>query len=265
MKSYRENGDYIVSEEDREFYHKNGYVTLYNVLTEEEVAGIEEVYDLFKDAELPCVKEMGKDFCDMSQDFSTALEDFALINAMLPTRYYPPLKNNVFERLAGSISRQLLGDDMVFDYDQFLTKKPGKGTAAFAMHQDMGYWPVTEDTRTATCCLAITPSHRKNGCIGFIPGTGLEKRLLDHKAKDGDSHTLVMDLPAGSEPVFVEVPRGSVTVHDEWIVHGSGGNVSEEFRKTYVCAHRSKATVEYERSIGFDHSHNSEDFRNVTV
>ncbi|NQZ59139.1 MAG: phytanoyl-CoA dioxygenase family protein [Lentisphaeraceae bacterium] len=257
--------NYTVSQDDKLFFKENGYVTLHEVLSESEVDEIEVVFNLFQNRELSCIEKMKKDFCDMSQDFSTAFEDFALINAMLPTRYYPECKGNVFEKLSGQISRQLLGDDMVFDYDQFLTKKPNKGGAAFAMHQDMGYWPLTEDTRTATCCLAVTKSTRRNGCIGFVPGTGVAQKLLSHSEKDGDSHTLVMDLPVGSVPVFIEVPRGSITVHDEWVVHGSGGNNSDSYRKTYVCAHRSQKTVAHERSIGFDHSHNSPDFRNTEL
>ena len=49
-----------------------------------------------------------------------------------------------------------------------------------------------------------------------------------------------------------------VTIHEERIVHGSPGNVSTVPRKTYVIAFRSVATVEHERSIGFNHSHNTE-------
>ncbi|MEL0210392.1 MAG: hypothetical protein VW891_07395, partial [Novosphingobium sp.] len=48
-----------------------------------------------------------------------------------------------------------------------------------------------------------------------------------------------------------------ITVHDELIVHGSGGNTSpDRWRRTYIVAFRSKACVDYERSIGFTHSHN---------
>ena len=53
--------------------------------------------------------------------------------------------------------------------------------------------------------------------------------------------------------------RGSVTVHDEIVVHGSGGNNSpDKQRRTYVLAYRPKAVVEAERRIGFTHSHNDE-------
>ena len=256
--SRRVGNDYHISAADRLTYHKQGYIRLLNVLSEFEVAAIELVYDRFANGE---ITGMGRDLCDMSGTYNDEFKNFALINAMLPRRYLPSLQGNLYERLSQSIARQLYGEDMGYDYDQFLSKKPGKARAAFAMHQDMGYWPVnTPDTRTATCSLAISDSLRSNGCIAFVPGSHKSAKLVPHRPKGSadrsDSHTLEIDLPANTPVEHVEVPRGSITVHDEWVVHGSGGNTSDQWRKTYVIAYRSLATIKYERSIGFTHSHN---------
>jgi len=39
-------------------------------------------------------------------------------------------------------------------------------------------------------------------------------------------------------------------------VHGSGGNTSDRWRRGYIVAFRSEATVAAERALGFTHSHN---------
>ena len=52
--------------------------------------------------------------------------------------------------------------------------------------------------------------------------------------------------------------RGDVTIHDEWILHGSGGNPSDAPRKTYVVAFRDRRMVAYERGVGFGHSYNDD-------
>lgn len=257
-RSGRHGDTYVVSAEDRARYHDQGYLRFDDVLTEAEVADLEVVYDRFARGE---ITGMGRDLCDMSGTYDDAFADFALVNAMLPRRYLPSLQGNIYERLSQQIARQLSGDDLVYDYDQFLSKKPRQQRAAFAMHQDMGYWPVgTPDTRTVTCSLAVTDSLRSNGCIRFVPGSHRAQRLLPHRPKGAadrsQSHTLELDLDPASEIVEVEVPRGSITVHDEWVVHGSGGNPSDQWRKTYVIAYRSRATVAHERKIGFTHSHN---------
>ena len=98
------------------------------------------------------VQGMGRDFCDMSGPYGRAFEDFNLVNAVLPSKYEPVLRDNVFERRATSIARQLIGADATLDYDQFLAKRPARPAAVFAWHQDLGYWPTgTPDTLTVTC------------------------------------------------------------------------------------------------------------------
>jgi hypothetical protein len=49
-----------------------------------------------------------------------------------------------------------------------------------------------------------------------------------------------------------------VTVHNERVMHGSGGNNTAGYRRAYIIAFRSRATVEVERELGFTHSHNDE-------
>ena len=101
-----------------------------------------------------------------------------------------------------------------------------------------------------------------------MPGSNREPELRAHRPKahrggEGaeaasrdDSHTLVIETRDTDTPVLLPVRRGSVTVHDERIVHGSGGNVSDAWRKTYVVAYRDVETIRRERAIGFTHSHN---------
>ena len=64
------------------------------------------------------IKGMGKDFCDMSGSLQKDEKDFILVNAMLPRLYLPSMKDNVYEKRARSIAKQLMGDDIDIDYDQ---------------------------------------------------------------------------------------------------------------------------------------------------
>ena len=41
-------------------------------------------------------------------------------------------------------------------------------------------------------------------------------------------------------------------------MHGSGGNETDGFRRAYILAYRSEATIRIERELGFTHSHNDE-------
>ncbi|MEO0896613.1 MAG: phytanoyl-CoA dioxygenase family protein [Bacteroidota bacterium] len=256
---------YQLTEEEINQFETLGYISLHDVLTEEELQTLDPWFDHFVSGKEAA--RMGKDFCDMSQPYGTPIEAFQLVNAMLPSHYRPELVNNIFFQVATEIAKQLYREgEAAMDYEQFLAKKPGKKKAEFAMHQDLGYWPKTENTWTATFSLALSDSDLVNGCLQVVPGTNKEAELRKHvpqsygdsEGSREDSHTLVIEVKPSDKLVYLPVKRGSLTIHDERIVHGSGGNESPEWRKTYVMAFRDKKTIEIERKMGFTHSHNDE-------
>jgi ectoine hydroxylase-related dioxygenase (phytanoyl-CoA dioxygenase family) len=64
----------------------------------------------------------------------------------------------------------------------------------FHWHQDLAYWPVTPDPRTASFWLALDDTDLDNGCLSFVAGSHREPRLRPHLPLHGDreqSHTLV--------------------------------------------------------------------------
>lgn len=124
---------YRLTPEQIETFHRDGCVTLPNVIKEDEVVYLQDVFDRFVAGEIAVP---GKDFCDMSKPFGIPYEQWSLVNCMLPTKYYPSLQGNVYERLTASIAQQLFPHrTMVKDYDQLLNKRPGKDDAVFAWHQ----------------------------------------------------------------------------------------------------------------------------------
>jgi len=254
--------EYRVAEAQVRQFHEQGYVTLQAVLNEDEIRLIEPYLTDFIDGKVP---GMGRDFCDMSGPYERRFEDFSLVNAVLPRVYRPSIRGNTFERRSQSIALQLIGPGATLDYDQFLAKRPDKPDAIFTWHQDLGYWPTgTPDTLTATCSLALDDADLENGCLKVVPGSHLEPELRAHRpvhkstqgARDA-SHVLSIELQPSDRLVALPLRRGDITVHNERIVHGSGGNNSPtRWRRTYITAFRSAACVAYERSIGFTHSHN---------
>lgn len=248
---------YPLTPAEIEAFHRDGWVTLPGLLDDAELRPLEDVYMRLLRRELPVE---GRDYCDMTGDYAKPIEDYAILNVMLPRHYYPPLQGNVYERRAADVTRQLLGDGFAIDYDQLVAKPPGRGDAVFHWHQDLGYWPITPDTRTATFWLALDDVADDNGCVRFVDGSHREPELREHLPLHGDrdtNHTLVAQVdPARDRIRSTIMRRGSVTVHHERTVHGSGGNTSDRWRRGYVLAFRSLATIAAERRLGFTHSHN---------
>lgn len=253
----RRPDSYVVSDDERQAFRRDGYVHLPGVLSAEEVDEIEAVYDAFLRREIAVD---GKDFNDMTTgEHGTDPSGYAIVNVMLPRRYHPDWVGNVFERRARSIAEQLCGEGMTIDFDQLLAKHPGRPDAVFGWHQDQAYWIDTDDRRTATCWLAVEDSTLENGCMQFLPRSHTEP-VRPHRPLHEDrtkSHTLITDLRDGDVMVPVPISRGDITVHCEGVLHGSGGNTTESsWRRAYIVALRSVDAVRQERALGFTHSHN---------
>ena len=259
--------EYRVSEAMIEAFERDGYVHIPGVLTDAEMAEVEEPMMRFIKGE---VLPEGKDLCDMSGAVDRTPDEYTVFNAMLPRRYLPSMQNNVFERRAASIARQLTrGKSMSIDYDQLLAKRPNSPDSVFAWHQDLAYWPPLEtDPATTTCWLAIDDSTVQNGCMRFLPGSNKEPALRKHapvkigggRLDETSSHALATTLSPADEAAVRMVPinRGDITVHDQRVVHGSGPNNSQGWRRPYVLAFRTAEMVNEERALGFSHSHNDE-------
>ncbi len=117
----------------------------------------------------------------------------------------------------------------------------------------MAYWPSAKVlkvgcTDTCTFSLAIDDSMPENGCLRYVDGSGANKKLRVHMPAAGDSrddgHALTTDVSETEQVRLAPAKRGSITIHDEWVVHGSGGNVcKDKERRTYVLAYRAKEII----------------------
>lgn len=244
-------------------FHQNGYCVIDEFLTESEVSGLEVVYERFMSGSIPIE---GKDFCDMSQKdgFFTSLEEMRMVNAMLPRMYYPEWRGNIYEQKTRALIDRLYPKEfeMDIDYDQLLAKRPQQKEAIFAFHQDAAYWPDLKGRNEATCTfsLALDATTLDNGCIAFLAGSHRESKVREHRPVSNreEAHAIGLELNDDemSTLQYAQVPRGGISLHNDKIIHGSLGNLTDGWRRTYVLAFRTGETIQYERSIGFTHSHN---------
>jgi hypothetical protein len=138
-----------------------------------------------------------------------------------------------FHQTLGRAAAELLGVSAVrLWHDQALYKQAGG--RATDPHQDHPYWPV-EETASVTAWIPFEGSTIESGAMGYLPGShtvGLRKFV---NIFFGEPHDILSDPEvAGIQPVYVEVPKGSVAFHHGLTVHLAGPNTTAADRAVHT-------------------------------
>lgn len=199
-----------LSEEQKEFYNKNGYIIdLAPVYSEDEMQQLNR-----ERQELTKLLEPGEKMMEIREwhmsstwlyDICTHPQILAYVEGILGPNFY----------LWGS---------------QFFAKAPGSSDTV-AWHQDAYYWPL-HPHNTVTVWLAFTDVDEENGAMEVIPGSH-NAGLIKHRSISGDS-VLALELEQGTfnaaEAKSLKLKAGQVSLHDDAIVHGSPANYSDRWR-----------------------------------
>ena len=131
---------------------------------------------------------------------------------------------------------QLIGPDFILWGMTIFGKPAGIGKAT-PWHQDGDYYPI-EPLETLTVWISLDGSAPDNGCMRYIPGSHRDHRIYSHHFEHRDDYTLaqVIDddqVDLGTARDIILEP-GQVSLHDVYLVHGSGPNLSERPRMGLV-------------------------------
>jgi ectoine hydroxylase-related dioxygenase (phytanoyl-CoA dioxygenase family) len=146
---------------------------------------------------------------------------------------YADIRPLTFHPRLGQAAAELLGVDAVrLWHDQALYKQAGGRVTD--PHQDHPYWPIKE-TASVTAWIPFDGSTLASGAMAYLPGShtvGLRKFV---NIFFGEPHDILSDPEvAGIEPVFVEVPRGSVAFHHGLTVHLANANATDTDRAVHT-------------------------------
>ncbi len=124
--------------------------------------------------------------------------------------------------------QDLLGENLVCWNSHFFTKLPGDGKQV-SWHQDASFWPLTP-SKTVTVWLAIDDANRENAAVQVIPGTHRLGQLPFTYSSEEEENVLDQTVLAldtfEEEPAFLEMKAGQISLHTDWLLHGSEANHS---------------------------------------
>ena len=111
--------------------------------------------------------------------------------------------------------------------------KEANNPAFVSWHQDSTYWGLDKPD-VVTAWIALTPSNKSNGAMGFIPGTHTSEQMphRDTFAKNnlltrGQEVAVAVDE---KQAVTIELEPGEMSLHHVRLVHGSPPNPSDDRR-----------------------------------
>jgi len=234
-----------LSKADIEFFHKNGYLVVKNLIDSETILSYRRVYDDF----ISGVIDAGSNRRDLKGEDGPSNKE-SITQIMVPSRHSPSLLDSEYYQKVKAISRTLLGDDLEMDFDMFISKAP-YSDASTPWHQDCAYWIEMPDKRAVSAWMPLDEAFLDNGCMWYVPGSHLKPmRKHDSTAKNG---ALICE---GNEDEAVPVPLspGSCVLHHGATVHYSRGNSTSQNRRAMIVNLRPKEMIEFERQRGFDHT-----------
>lgn len=211
---------YILRQEQIDFYQKNRYIKLKEVLNQETLAYYNEVITEQVDR--------------MNQE-QTALEDrttygkafLQLFNLWLEN---PKIKELIFSKRIAKIAADLMEVYGVRLYhDQALFKEAGGGITPW--HADQYYWPLETD-KTVTAWIPLQATPLEMGPLEFSAGShtiveGRELEIGDESEEFLQKKLRVTDFQHVVEPFDV----GEISFHSGWVFHRAGANVTNAMRK----------------------------------
>jgi phytanoyl-CoA hydroxylase len=255
---------YYLSKEQIDAYHRDGFLHIPAVANANDMERVEEA---FEDLVNGKANELGNDLTDITGEPGKTMMDNAGVSIMMPSMYHQNMNATLIKQRCAHITQQLLGDGMMLDFDRFIAKKPHREDAVFHWHQDHlyclshGNTVDTDDSRTAVFSIAIDETTEENGCIKYVIGSHREEKFRPHVPVDPNMKSMYLITKTSIDETqdkvaTVPIHRGDLTVHGERVVHGSSGNRSKGWRRSYMVQFRAAENVEKRRQLGISRSLN---------
>lgn len=241
----------VVDDELVERFDREGYVVVPDLLTDAELAhyqgAVREAVTRRRARDRRSLAERS----DYEQSFVQCQNLWEDFDQVRPLTFHPRVAEAAAELIGAPAVR-------VF-HDQALFKEPGGRETD--PHQDLPYWPIAEPD-TLTAWIPFAGSTLQSGCMGYVPGShrlGKRKFINIFRAGAEEIREQAKELMV-VEPVYVEVPRGSVAFHHGLTAHLARPNQSTATREVH--------TVIYFRdgcTRGAEHSHPAVDRAGIEV
>ncbi len=133
--------------------------------------------------------------------------------------------------------RDLIGND-IYSIVTNVFNKPPEVDGRHPLHQDLRHFRIRPAEKIIAVWTALCPMNRENGCLAVVPGSHLGG-LLEHETPDWEYVNYkfygVTDKLLDKR-LHIEMQPGDTIFFSPLLVHGSGRNRTQDFRRS-ISAH----------------------------
>ncbi|KAH0616431.1 hypothetical protein JD844_027519 [Phrynosoma platyrhinos] len=222
----------LLSLEQRQFYEENGYLIIRNLVSNEDIECFRDEFRKIcrKEVKVPGLLIMrdvsaAKSEFNTDEKIATKIQHFQEYEELFRYCKLPQILKYV-ECFTGPNIMALL--------TMLINKPPDPGTktSRHPMHQDSYYFPIEPTDRIVCAWTAMERVDRRNGCLVVFPGSH-KGPLKQHEYPQWE------DFDKSIPRVHLLMEKGDTVFFHPLLIHGSGMNKSEGFRKTISCHYGS--------------------------
>ncbi|XP_005808084.1 phytanoyl-CoA dioxygenase, peroxisomal [Xiphophorus maculatus] len=229
--------------EQRLFYEENGFLLIKNLVSETDI-------DRFrKEFERICRQEVKVPGLIVMRDVAIAKSEFVpdqrAVSKLQDFQEDPELFRYCALPQILKYVECFTGPNIMAMHTMLINKPPdaGKKTSRHPMHQDLHYFPFRPTDRIVCAWTAMERVTRQNGCLVVLPGTH-KGALQEHDYPDWEGgvnkmYHGVRDYDPDHPRLHVEMEKGDTVFFHPLLIHGSGMNQTQGFRKAISCHYAS--------------------------
>ncbi|MFS4415881.1 phytanoyl-CoA dioxygenase family protein [Maribacter sp. 2307ULW6-5] len=232
MNSTKLQKPYTLTEDQIDFYEKNKFIKLKQVLDGETIAHFNQLIS-------EKVEELNKESVPLHERDTYGKAFVQLGNLWQEDE---GIKELVFHERLAKIAADLMQVDGVRLYhDQALFKEAGGGITPW--HADQYYWPLGNDN-TITAWIPLQATPLEMGPLEFSAGSHRITEGRDLSIGDESETVLGKKLRVSDFPhIIAPFDLGEVSFHSGWIFHRAGANSTNETRKVMTIIYMDKEMV----------------------
>ncbi|XP_061438254.1 phytanoyl-CoA dioxygenase, peroxisomal isoform X2 [Rhineura floridana] len=225
----------LLSTEQRCFYEENGYLVIKNLVSDEDIERFRNEFIKIcrKEVKVPGLMIM-RDVLIAKSEFIpdqkavSKIQDFQEDEELFSYCTLPQIIKYV---------ECFTGPNIMAMHTMLINKPPdpGRKSSRHPMHQDLHYFPFRPADRIVCAWTAMERIDRRNGCLVVLPGThNGSLKQHDYPEWEGGVNKMyhgVRDYDKSMPRVHLTMEKGDTVFFHPLLIHGSGTNRTEGFRK----------------------------------